>query len=404
MHPGDLVAGPPEWRALLALLRMQFSSPKEQLWQQLPSQTTGWEPLLQMAHAHAVLPLVCWQLLGLETDALPGPLREQLGAWLQAHTQRNLRMAGQLFELLALLAAHGIPALPFKGPCLAAQAYHNVALRHFLDLDLLVPQKRLTAAGTLLRDRGFVPQFPLSQAQERSYLRSIGQLPLINHERDLLVELHVTFTPKAFSFAIDHGQVWQRREAVTVAGRDVLTLAPEDHFLVLCAHGTKHLWRTLANVCDVGQMLLRYPDMNWEQLLAQARRLGAQRMVCLALSLTRSLLGMPLPDVGVRGIARDRAVPALAATICRELPCGPGKPCPGLTSALFSFRARERFHDGLTYALALALEPTVRDWTALALPEMLEFLYYPFRPLRWLAQAGACTVQATKKAMNINDH
>ncbi|MEK7856765.1 MAG: nucleotidyltransferase family protein, partial [Acidobacteriota bacterium] len=47
--------------------------------------------------------------------------------------------------------------LPFKGPLLALQAYGDISMRRFGDLDVLVKPKHFKAAVDLLSANGFVP-------------------------------------------------------------------------------------------------------------------------------------------------------------------------------------------------------------------------------------------------------
>src|SRR5437870_4666302 len=56
----------------------------------------------------------------------------------QRNARRNLLMLRELLEVLDLFAEHSVPALPYKGPILAAVEYGNVSLRTFCDLDILV--------------------------------------------------------------------------------------------------------------------------------------------------------------------------------------------------------------------------------------------------------------------------
>ena len=79
----------------------------------------------------------------------------------------NLFMTGELFKLLDLFGAHGIGAIPYKGPTLAALAYGNLALREFDDLDLLLPERDIPRARDLLIAQGFRPGYTLTRARRR---------------------------------------------------------------------------------------------------------------------------------------------------------------------------------------------------------------------------------------------
>src|SRR5262249_44014688 len=97
----------------------------------------NWSYLLQTTQTHPVAPLLYWNLKNTCPDAVPQSILDQLLADFHANTHDNLFLTAELLKLLALLAAHDIPAIPFKGPVLAAQVYRNLALRQFYDLDIL---------------------------------------------------------------------------------------------------------------------------------------------------------------------------------------------------------------------------------------------------------------------------
>jgi hypothetical protein len=59
---------------------------------------------------------------------------------------------------------------------------------------------------------------------------------------------------------------------------EVMALVGEDLLLILCAHGAKHLWMALGWICDVAELLRVHRDMNWPDILEEARsRLSARR-------------------------------------------------------------------------------------------------------------------------------
>jgi hypothetical protein len=243
-------------------------------------------------------------------------------------------------------------------------------LREFTDLDLLLSTADVPRARELLGSQGFQPCFPLSRAQEEAYLRSIGQLPL--QRRDgCLVELHATLVPPAFSLPLGLSELRQRLEPVQLAGHEVATFSREDLFLLLCAHAAKHLWVSLGWVCDIAELTRVSPGMDWERVQDQARRLNGQRLVWIGVLLAHHLLAAPLPRELVRRAQADARARRLADGLGRRFFEDQDQPSGSLQAALFYLQARERRRDGIRYCLALALAPTVADWTAVSLPPSL---------------------------------
>ena len=100
----------------------------------LSGQPLDWQYLLDSAAAHAVTPLLYWGLKAVRPETIPASLAESF----QHNTRNSVQLTAELFQVMDLFAREGIQVLPFKGPTLAIAAYGNLALRQFIDLELLV--------------------------------------------------------------------------------------------------------------------------------------------------------------------------------------------------------------------------------------------------------------------------
>src|SRR5437867_5911015 len=194
-----------------------------------------WPYLLRQADAHGLTPLLCWHLTNSCRDEIPRPLLEQLRDHFYSNARSNLLLTGELLELLDLLAARGIRAIPFKGPALAASVYGNIALRQFCDLDLLVDANAVAKIADLLASRGYRQEFNLTRAREAAFLRYQSER-LFRRDR-VVVEIQWRIAPRYFSFPLDYGSLWERLRPIVLGDRKVLTLSPEDSLLILCVHG-----------------------------------------------------------------------------------------------------------------------------------------------------------------------
>ena len=85
------------------------------------------------------------------------------------------------------------------------------------------------------------------------------------------VEIHWEVSPRIYSFNLDLTKVWEHAKPVTLSGHRVLCLSPEDMFLILCEHGTRHYWKRLSWVCDIAR-LIEMDEMDWDRLLGEAER------------------------------------------------------------------------------------------------------------------------------------
>src|SRR5262249_22989147 len=155
-----------------------------------------------------------------------------------------------------------IPAVPFKGPALAASAYGNLALREFADLDILLLERDVPRARDLLLAWGYGPR-----VDETDY-----DILVYNESQGIGVELHWKFAQR-YHLPPDPGAFWGRLEGASLCGRPVRAFSAVDLLLILCAHGAKHGWERLAWVCDVARHLAARGDLDWAEALGRARAL-----------------------------------------------------------------------------------------------------------------------------------
>jgi hypothetical protein len=131
--------------------------------------------------------------------------------------------------------------------------------------------------------------------------------------------------------------------------------------------------------------------MVWEQIVAQARALGSERMLLLGLRLASDLLGATLPEEVLRRVRADQTVKALAEQIYERLFSEAGGQTALFDGSLFhplSLKMRERLSDKIRYCILATTTQTVEDWQLLSLPQSLSFLYYAVRFIRLTGRYG----------------
>ena len=288
-----------------------------------------WSALLRHALRHGVMPLLYRSLSSTCPDAVPKFFLEQLRDSFYANAAHNTLFARELLSLLRLLETHGIPALPFKGPALAASVYGNPALRQFGDLDILVREHDAERARDFLLSKGYKCLTQISPANvSRISSRSQG-VRIGSQDGKILVELHWAITSWTFFFPLNPEHLWERLETGSFEDTPVRTLAPEDLLLILCVHGAKHYWSKLGWICDVAELLRAHPGLKWTPLLLQAKQLGGKRILHLGLFLAHVLLDAELPKEVWKEINSDPVVPRLAAAGSETALCRTSRSCIG---------------------------------------------------------------------------
>jgi hypothetical protein len=342
-----------------------------------------WDYLYLLAERHAVLPLLH---RGLETNArgvAPRSFAERLREKYRENATRNMLLAGELVRIARLFESEGVPVLAYKGPALAVQAYGELSLRRFIDLDVLVHRTDARRAGELLLSLGFDKPAGLTRAHEEFLLRRQHNLAFARDAGRLTFELHWEVTPSTFASVPLGARAWERAIVVELFGRKVQSLSPEETLLALCVHGTKHLWERLAWVCDVAALLNAHPDLDWPFVLGRARETKVERMLFLGLSLAGGLLSARLP-ANLFDVCDEPVVERLSARVAERLFEGAAyEPAGFLRSVGFNLRARTRLREKAGY-LRFIFTPTDGDLRALSVPARLSFLYYLLRPFRLL--------------------
>jgi hypothetical protein len=359
-----------------------------------------WKLFLREAHRHAVLPLLGHHLHQYFWSQIPQDVRDRLMEASREAQRRNLALQVELLRLLTILDTATVPAIPLKGPIVAAAAYGNSALRMYADLDILIHQADLERARGTLEAHGYVPSFSFTPRDYRAYVHGECALPFKHSQRNIPVELHWSLVERYLSIRLPIDSFWQRRVPTVLSGRTLLTLSAEDLFTYLCIHAGKHQWERLEWVASVAGIIEAHPRMNWLAVENIARKAGVTRFVRVTLLLANRLLQTPLPMVFQGNADRD-CVEELAAHAISNLFQRVSTTDDAHRRAkwyLFLLRARERWFDKARIILSSSFRPPhpadLRDWF---LPSKLSFLYYILRPVRLMMSITAlawrkCTI------------
>lgn len=362
----------------------------------LLQQPLDWDYLLQAAAQHGVLPLLYWNLNAMGSETVPRAYWELLRLRCQTTAARNLLLTQELLALLARLEEQGISALPLKGPALAVSAYDHLALRTFGDLDVLVRERDVARARSVLITNGYHPVPDQAYSWEAAFVRD-----------GTLVDLHWGITPNdtrgwGASFAFDLEAVWERLGTVSLAGKSLPYLAPEDALLVRCQNSVKDYfqegWPRLQWICDVAWIIHSHPELNWIGVIDRASKLGSRRALFLGLSLASKLLGASLPHQVHRRLQRDRSALRLSRTVGGWLLDDEShhrRFKRALDRHLFCIQLKERIRDKLPHMICIfriLVAPNEQDRSWIRLPGALAWMYYLTRPFRlagkyiWLAR------------------
>lgn len=349
-----------------------------------------WPWVLSLVRRHRLTPLLYCQFKNALPAAIPGQFLEELQREFQANTRHNLLLAGELLKLLDGLKRIGVDAMPLKGPVLALTAYGSLALRQFIDLDIVVRPADLLRAKEVLVAQGYHSVNAFTPTEEQALPESGNHTyNFLRVDGQVSVEIHWAISQREYSFPLNFETLWRDRREVPFLGTLVPAPSPELLLLILCAHGTKHYWERLMWVCDVAELIHSRPDLDWDRLWEQARALRSERMLLVGLCLVNQLLKVPLPPEATHRIQADTTTGLLSSKAAGWLFLERENLGVTVQKRFFIFQVRECWRDKLVYAghlLVWSITPNERDQAFVSMPAACSFLYYLVRPVRLLVK------------------
>lgn len=345
-----------------------------------------WTALTREAGRHGVIPLLYARLVQVAGDLVPAERLATLRSLYRNNAARNLVLTHALLVLLDCLATAGVAALPFKGAALAVQAYGDLALRQFVDHDILVSPGDFPATFDALVSAGYRPTFPITPQMHPWLLRLEKEFTFSQGNGS--VDVHWRLADAAarmLGAPSDIDALWRDLATVPLLDRHTAVLSPANELLAICAHGAGHGYQELKWVADVAHLLHRHGDLPLLDLLADSEARGVSFVLPLGLCLAERYGGWQMPPPVREQVLADARVRQVISRIdIRRILAGESERddlrwmlLRGLGQRLW-YRA-----SGTVDAL---FRPRVTDWVVLPLPDVLYPLYYGFRPPRLLAK------------------
>lgn len=377
-----------EKQLLACCARTRLTPAAAQRVREIAAAPLDWEYLLAEAEANSITPLVERHLTAVAADALPEAALQQLKKTARANTVRCLYLTADLLQILKLFRAQEIPALPYKGPVLAVQAYGDVALREFDDLDIILRQRDVPKAHEIILSLGYKAKFDWILSPGASAALVPGEYNYRDEPRRAMVELHTEITLRHFPAKPDLDYFIARRAPVLLSDHEVLTFTAEDLLPMLCIHGSKDFWERLSWIADLNELVQSHPALDWDRVLRFAQPLHAARMLNLGLALAVTVLGLSLPPEVSARVHSDHVAGQVAGEVRERLMARPFRTLDA--AGRFRFRKRMLVEKllGWRYAMRLAVVPSEDDWQMVRLPGALAPLYIALRPLRLLQKYG----------------
>ncbi|MBX2926512.1 MAG: nucleotidyltransferase family protein [Saprospiraceae bacterium] len=264
------------------------------------SQSVFWQEVMEAAIFHQVAPALHKLLHRLHEGAAPAEVLEQLQAVHLQTAHAQMAMVAEFRYIRKHLSAAGVDIIPFKGFWLAHSAYGNLADCDCADIDLFIRREDLTAVQSVMTDLGYVAPENQKRLSEDFLFKYYGDYSfdkMENGERLFHFEFH--WSLGNFKYIMDLGlpQLQEQIIEMPFMGSSMQVFSPSANLLLAALHhGAKDAWLSLKQVQDIGQLLHRFGDhIDWPWILAEAKRLHAEKAVLTGVALAVELNRVTMP-------------------------------------------------------------------------------------------------------------
>jgi len=371
---------------------------------------TDWAAMTEFAITKNLAPLLYHRLRQRSLEVcVPDLVRQKLSDSYLASAAVGALLSGQLKLILNALGASDIPVIVLKGAHLAHNVYEHVALRTMIDIDLLVRQKDLSLAESIMERLDYHSKVKVwTGAPDPTW----KHLPRMFKTDAIPVEIHRTILDLDDELEIQPDELWDRAVAAEYVGVSALSLSPEDLLLHLCVHAVYQnaFQGGLRDICDVDQTVRHHVDeLDWKTIAVRADKWKAQTTVWLAMNAAASILGTPVPGDFLKAIKPGRIDDELNSWLQDFL----FDHSVGFSSPRFSELIQVRGIASNTRVLISGLFPSPREMSqkySIAASSICFVLYYPVRwvemirryfPMLWrmIQGDGKAKVMAENQAM-----
>jgi Uncharacterised nucleotidyltransferase len=337
-----------EHQLLVCCARVQIDDAQEI--RSLVQMPMDWQYLLQRSYQQGVMPLLYRNLEKFCSDLVPSDVLKKLRQMFFDNSQYSLLLTHELIKTFKLFHAHGIAAVPYKGPVLAAAVYGDVSLREYGDIDIMVRQEDILIAERLLLAQGYRHKDAMTEHEKIVFLQSKHEhnFTFIHSISDIMLELHWRITPR-FTSLIEPKHFWQNLEPQTLAGAPYLNLSLANWLPILCVHGSRHRWERLTWLCDIAEIMRSHPHLDWTAVIERSQVLVCRRMLFLGILLAHYILEAPLPEPILTRMTADAEVMKLVANSYQQLICEKDVADQFLGKTIYQIRASDRFQEKALY-------------------------------------------------------
>jgi hypothetical protein len=225
----------------------------------------------------------------------------------------NLRIYGQVHQILDSMRQSNLPVVLLKGAFLAKWIYRDIAIRPMTDIDILCRKEDKQIVQNKLIELGYQQRLIYPSPFHEDLSAVTAHLSPFYRPRSVQIEVHFSVFPEIPHDPMDMEKVWETTVPAELDGIQINSLSPEYQLLHLSLHLFYHLTSHPGVIpfywfCDVHEVIKVYHDkIDWSQFPAGADSLEVGTQMRSLFGLLRTNWGTPIPqevlshpDTGIR--------------------------------------------------------------------------------------------------------
>jgi hypothetical protein len=282
----------------------------------------NWEYVFSMACLHNISTLLYKHLSCVQDPLLiPQQYLKQLKKSYYRTAYLNLVLSNEFIAICNSFASALIELMPLKGISFLNTIYHDIAMRHLSDIDILIKRECLEKAKKILENSGYASISTTFHSRDRHF-HAIHCKEMKGF--NIVTELHwdIDFNDSPYRIKID--DVWNRAAIFNAQGCTYFNLSVEDTIILNCFHLLRDQQEhtriiSLKNICDISELIKKYGEqIRWEAIFDRAKKYKILRPVLLALTLAKQLLSAPVPDIIKEKLNEEQFEKNMFAALIRE--------------------------------------------------------------------------------------
>jgi Uncharacterised nucleotidyltransferase len=342
---------------------------------------------------HRLIPLLSKALAarGVDEPELP-----RLKGVYQFSWYRNQLLFAEGGALLAALEGAGVSTMVLRGAAMSVAHYRDTGVRPMNDLDVLVRASELDRARRTAEAEGWWPvagSEPLERREAAAALRNQhGRVVRLHWQPSRNLSLPGAL-PEAFPEA-EWEPMWQRSVGVTFHHTATRVPSAADHLVHACLDGARaNSGSTLRWITDATGLLRAGPDLDWEVVVAEARRHRVSLLVGEALRYLVEAFQADVPPDAMKALAtapttrRERLAHRLCLTTTPRV-ASAAEVLGRFTRLTADLPLRRAVGTAPAFLAAMLAVDRRRDLPVAAARKAVRAVFAPTPPLASLSMAG----------------